>query len=40
MKVLLAIMSNVVFNGLLAAVVVGGAINAMKGGGEGEEQQV
>jgi len=28
MKVLLAIMSNVVFNGLLVAVVVGGAINA------------
>ena len=38
-KALLAIVSNVAFIGLLAAVVVGGAINAMKGGGEGEEQQ-
>ena len=39
MKVLLAIMSIVVFNGMLVAVVVGGAVNAMKVGGEGEEQQ-
>jgi len=39
MKALLAIVSNVAFIGLLAAVVVGGAINAMKGGPEGEEQQ-
>ena len=39
MKALLAIVSNVAFIGLLAAVVVGGAINAMTGGPEGEEQQ-
>ena len=31
-KALLAIVSNISFIGLLAAVVVGGVINAMKGG--------